>query len=131
MLQCCHKVTQKEEVILPPMHLLSSPILQFFPKFRVFGICHAIKNTISMQAISTEAVFPSHPLKQTHFLEVRTGVAQSLQSVGQVIVSTEVEAICSQHIVHHGQESLILLRLEEKQTGFKFKKKKVKKVRSI
>lgn len=55
----------------------------------------------------------SHPLQQTHFLEVRAGVGQPLQSVCQVIVSAEVEAICSQHIVKHGQESLVLLRLEE------------------
>lgn len=54
----------------------------------------------------------SHPLQQTHLLEVRAGVCQPLQSVCQVVVSAEVEAVCSQHIVNHGQESLILLRLE-------------------
>lgn len=55
----------------------------------------------------------SHPLQQAHLLEVGAGVGQSLQSVRQVKVGAEVEAVCSQHIVEHGQESLILLRLEE------------------
>lgn len=54
----------------------------------------------------------AHPLEQTHLLEIWAGVGQSLQSMGQVKVSAEVEAICIQHIVNHGQESLILLRLE-------------------
>lgn len=54
----------------------------------------------------------THPLQQAHLLEVRAGVGQSLQSMGQVKVSAEVEAICIQHIVNHGQECLILLRLE-------------------
>lgn len=61
----------------------------------------------------------AHPLQQAHLLEVWAGVGQSLQSVGQVKVGAEVEAICIQHIVNHGQESLILLRLEgEKKTNF-------------
>lgn len=55
---------------------------------------------------------PTHPLQQAHLLEVGAGVGQSLQSMGQVKVSAEVEAICIQHIVNHGQECLILLRLE-------------------
>lgn len=55
----------------------------------------------------------SHPLKQTHLLEIWACVGQPLQSVCQVVVSTEVEAVRSQHIVNHGQEGLILLRLEE------------------
>lgn len=54
----------------------------------------------------------AHPLEQAHLLEIWAGVGQSLQSMGQVKVSAEVEAICIQHIVNHGQESLILLRLE-------------------
>lgn len=68
-----------------------------------------------------EASWTSHPLQQTHLLEVRAGVGQSLQSVCQIIVGAEVKAVCGQHIVNHGQEGLILLRLEEerKQT-FRF-----------
>lgn len=68
-----------------------------------------------------EASWTSHPLQQTHLLEVRAGVGQPLQSVCQIIVCAEVKAVCSQHIVNHGQEGLILLRLEEerKQT-FRF-----------
>lgn len=54
----------------------------------------------------------AHPLQQAHLLEVRAGVGQSLQRVGQVKVSAEVEAICTQHIVNHGQKCLILLGLE-------------------
>lgn len=54
----------------------------------------------------------THPLQQAHLLEVRAGVGQSLQRMGQVKVSAEVEAICTQHIVNHGQKRLILLRLE-------------------
>lgn len=54
-----------------------------------------------------------HPLQQAHLLEVGAGVGQPLQCVCQVIVSAEVEAVCSQHIVNHGQEGLILLRLKE------------------
>lgn len=60
-----------------------------------------------------KAHWTSHPLQQTHLLEVRAGVGQPLQSVRQIIVSAEVKAVCSQHIVNHGQEGLILLRLEE------------------
>lgn len=62
----------------------------------------------------------AHPLQQAHLLEVWAGVGQSLQSMGQVKVSAEVEAICIQHIVNHGHESLILLRLEgeKKKTTF-------------
>lgn len=63
----------------------------------------------------------SHPLQQTHLLEVGAGVGQPLQCVCQVVVSAEVEAVCSQHIVNHGQESLILLRLkEERKQTFSF-----------
>lgn len=55
----------------------------------------------------------SHPFQQTHLFEIRAGVSQPLKSVCQVVVSAEVEAIRHQHIVKHGQESLVLLRLEE------------------
>lgn len=65
----------------------------------------------------------SHPLQQTHLLEVGAGVGQPLQCVCQVVVSAEVEAVCSQHIVNHGQESLILLRLkEEREQSLVFRK---------
>ena len=55
----------------------------------------------------------SHPLQQTHLLEVGAGVGEPLQCVCQVVVGAEVEAVCSQHIINHGQEGLVLLRLEE------------------
>lgn len=53
----------------------------------------------------------SHPLQKTHLLELWAGVGQALQSVGQVVVCREVEAICVKHVVDHGQEALIVLHL--------------------
>lgn len=54
----------------------------------------------------------SHPLQQAHLVEVRAGVGQPLQSVCQVVVSAEVEAVRHQYVVYHGQEGLILLSLQ-------------------
>lgn len=62
-------------------------------------------------------LWSAYPLQQTHLLEVRAGVGESLQGMCEVKVSAEVESICAQHIVDHGQESLVLLRL--KQNTFK------------
>ena len=58
-----------------------------------------------------------YPLQQAHLLEVRAGVGQPLQGVGQVVVGAEVEAVGSQHAAHHGQQRLVLLRLDPKAKG--------------
>jgi len=65
---------------------------------------------------SLQDLWPPHPLQQTHLLEVGAGVGQPLQRVRQVVVSAEVEAVGHQHVVDHGQEGLILLRLGEERT---------------
>lgn len=59
----------------------------------------------------------SHPLEQTAVLEVGAGVAQALEGVRQVVVSAEVETVRVQHVAHHGQEGLVLLRLKEKENA--------------
>lgn len=55
----------------------------------------------------------THPLEQAHLLEVGAGIGQPLKGVRQVIISAEVETVCRQHIIDHGQEGFILLRLEK------------------
>lgn len=59
----------------------------------------------------------SHPLEQTAVLEVGAGVAQALEGVRQVVVGAEVETVRVQHVAHHGQEGLVLLRLKEKENA--------------
>ncbi len=73
-------------------------------------------------ALLTARLHRSHPLQQTHLVEVGAGVGQPLQSVCQVKVSAEVEAVCTQHAVNHGQESLVLLRLGEKRKAAALRK---------
>lgn len=53
----------------------------------------------------------SHPFQQAHLLELRAGVGKSLQSVGQVVVCSKVEAVCEQNTVDHGEEGFVVLHL--------------------